>query len=423
MAVKHPELELVRLSNGVRMALDPMPGLGTAALGVWQRVGARWETPEQNGIAHLFEHMAFKGAGHRDARGFAEAIENVGGIVNAATSYERTSYFARVTAEHAPFALDLIADILFAPHWNPDDLEKEKGVVAQERGEAYDVPDDRVFELHQAALYPNQPLGRPVLGEEETLKHVSVETLIAFREAHMSPERVVISIAGAFDRNAVIDAAEARFGGLAAKPERKCATAHAHRGSVSETRKLEQTHLVFSWPGPRAGASSIYAARMLSEIFGGGMSSRLFQEVRETRGLVYAIDSFLDVLEDDGRLEVYAGCSADNARAVAEIVRHELHLLAEKGPTQGELARAKAIARARMLMGIEAPSARADARAGQIFLRDRLIPFEEVQQRMDAVTAEEVQAVARAALQGPACASAIGPKAGHGALGAFHAES
>ncbi len=191
------DLELVRLPNGVRLALDPMPGLGSAAIGVWQRVGARWETPEQNGVAHLFEHMAFKGAGGRDARQFAEAIENVGGIVNAATGYERTAYYARVVGEHAPFALDLIADILFAPHWSPEDLEKEKGVVAQERGEAFDVPDDRVFELHQGALYAGQPLGRPILGDEATLAQVSVATLENFRDAHLSPERVIVAIAGA----------------------------------------------------------------------------------------------------------------------------------------------------------------------------------------------------------------------------------
>src|SRR5262249_48569496 len=211
------ELELGRLSNGVRVALDPMPQLGTAALGVWLRVGARWEPPELNGIAHLFEHMAFKGAGTRDARQFAEAIENVGGVMNAGTGYERTAYYARVLGEHAPFALDLIADILFAPHWLAEDLGKEKGVGAPERGEAFDVPDERVFELHQGALYPDQPLGRPVLGEDATLAPVNVETLNAFREAHMSPERVVVSIAGAFDRAAILETVEKRFAGLAAK--------------------------------------------------------------------------------------------------------------------------------------------------------------------------------------------------------------
>lgn len=415
------ELELYRLPNGVRVALDPMPGLGTAALGVWQRVGARWEPAEHNGIAHLFEHMAFKGAGARNARQFAEAMEAVGGVMNAGTGYERTAYYARILAEHAPFALNMIADILFAPHWAPEDLEKEKGVVAQERGEAFDTPDDQVFELHQRALYPDQPLGRPILGVEETLANVSVQTLIDFRDAHMTPERTVIAIAGAFDRRAFLDAVEGRFGALAAKPDQKAEAARAHVGAISEARKLEQTHLVFSWPAPAAGDEKLYAARLMAEIFGGGMASRLFQEVRETRGLVYAIDAFQETFEDDGRLAVYAGCSAANASAVAEIVRAELQALADHGVRADELARAKAVAQAQMLMGTESPSARAEARASQVFLRDRVFAFDDARARIAAVTADEVQAIARAALAGPACAAALGPKAGHGAIAAFHA--
>lgn len=417
------DLDLLRLPNGVRIALDPMPGLHTAALGVWQRVGARWEPAELNGIAHLFEHMAFKGAGARDARQFAEAVESVGGVMNAGTGYERTAYYARTLAEHAPFALDLIADILFEPHWSPDDLEKEKGVVAQERGEAYDVPDDRVFELHQAALYRDQPLGRPVLGDERTLANVSVDTLIAFRDAHLTPERLVISVAGAFDRDAIVDTAARRFGALAAKSSPAPAPARPSAGAADETRRLEQTHLVLSWPAPAAPSESLFAARLFAEIFGGGMSSRLFQEVRERRGLVYTIDAFLDTFEDDGRLIVYAGCSPENARAVAAIVRAELEALAARGPSADELARAKAVARAQLLMGAEAPSARAEARASQVLMRDRLIPFEELRARIEAVSAEQVGALAQAALAGPACAAALGPKAGHGALAAFRAQS
>lgn len=414
-------LDLIRLPNGVRLALDPMPELGTAALGVWQRVGARWEPAEINGVAHLFEHMAFKGAGSRDARQFAEATENAGIVMNAATGYERTAYYARAVAEQAPFALDLIADILFEPHWVPEDLEKEKGVVAQERGEAFDAPDDRVFELHQAVLYKDQPLGRPILGEEETLKNISVGTLTSFRDTHMAPERVVISIAGGFDRDAIVDTATRRFADLPNKPLKEHIAARPLAGQTSETRKLEQTHLVFSWPAPNARSDKLYAARLLSEIFGGGMSSRLFQEVRETRGLVYAIDSALDVFEDAGRISVYAGCSGKHARDVAEIVRDQLSVLAAKGPTEAELNRAKAVSRASMLMGLEAPTARAEARVSQIFLRDGLYDFAEIRARMEAVTGAQVQAIAAAALEGPACAAAIGPKAGHGALDAFGA--
>ncbi len=417
------ELELIRLGNGIRVALDPMPGLATAALGVWQRVGARWEPAELNGIAHLFEHMAFKGAGSRDARQFAEAIENVGGVMNAATSYERTAYYARIVGEHAPFALDLIADILFAPHWAPEELDKEKGVVAQERGEAYDAPDDRVFELHQSALYPDQPLGRPILGVDETLANLSVDTLAEFHDAHMAPDRLVVSVAGAFDRNACLEGVERRFGGLAAKPAQACAPARAHPGRVSEARKLEQSHLVMSWPSPPAASDELFAARLLAEIFGGGMSSRLFQEVRESRGLVYAIDAHVDTLEDDGRLSVYAGCAPQHAREVAALVREQLAILADAGPTTQELQRAKTVAGAQILMGLEMPSARAEARVSQVFLRDRLISFDEIRARVEAVTAEEIQELAHRALEGPDCVAAIGPPAGHGALAAFEAHS
>jgi predicted Zn-dependent peptidase len=414
-------LELITLPNGVRIALDPMPALSTAAVGVWQRVGARWETAEQNGIAHLFEHMAFKGAGARDARGFAEAIESVGGVMNATTGYERTSYFARVTREHASFALELIADILFDPHWAPEDLEKEKGVVAQERGEAFDQPDDRVFELHQGALFPDQPLGRPILGLDETLAPLDVDALIEFRAAHMAPERVVLSVAGAYDRQAILDVAARRFGGLGPRAPVAMTSALAANSATIEERNLEQTHLVLSWPGPSAADERIFPARLLAEIYGGGMSSRLFQEVRETRGLVYAIDAFVDAYEDCGRIGIYAGCSGKNAKLVASLAVDILAALAEEGPAAAELARAKAVAGAQLLMGAEAPLARADSRASQIFLRERLIEFDEIRARVEAVTPLEIQEAASQALAGPSCCAVIGPKAGLAAADAFQA--
>jgi predicted Zn-dependent peptidase len=410
------DLELYRLPNGVRVALDPMPGLATTALGVWQSVGARWEAPHENGVAHLFEHMAFKGAGGRDAKQFAEAIEAVGAHLNAATGYEHTSYFARAVAQDAPFVLDLIADILFKPHWEEDDLEKEKGVVSQERGEAFDFPSDRVFELHQQALFPNQPLGRPILGEEETLAPMRVSALESFRDAHMSPDRVVLSIAGGYDRAAVLERAEARFGHLKQRTAPVWDDARPVQASVSEERKLEETHLVLSWPALAAGDPRAMQMRLMAEIFGGGMSSRLFQEIRETRGLVYSIDASLDVYEDVGRLVVSTGCSGKNARSVTGMIIDQLEAFAAQGPTEGELQRAKAIAGSSLLMSAEAPSARAGARAMQALTHDRLIPFDELKAQIDAATADDVKALAAAA-----CMSAVGPKSGLGAVDAFKA--
>ncbi len=414
-------LELITLPNGVRVALDPMANLETAAVGVWQRVGARWEAAHENGVAHLFEHMAFKGAGGRDARAFAEAVEEIGGVMNAATSYERTSYFARVTREHAGAALHLIADTLLDPHWAPDDFEKEKDVVTQERGEARDQPDDHVFELHQAALYPDQPMGRPILGLEETIAPLSVEALTAFRAAHMAPERVLVAVAGAYDRDAILACAQERFGALAPRPVLAYAPARAAAGCAREARRLEQTHLVLSWPAPPAGDEALYAARLMCEIYGGGMSSRLFQEVREARGLVYAIDAFIDALEDCGRLGVYAGCAARNAETVALMAGDLLAALAREGPTARELARAKAIAAASILMGAESPMGRAEARVAQVFLRGRLIGFDEIRDKLNAVTIEDVRRAAELAINGPACVAVIGPKSGLAAADAFHA--
>jgi predicted Zn-dependent peptidase len=260
-----------------------------------------------------------------------------------------------------------------------------------------------------------------VLGHDETLARLSVAALIGFRAAHMAPERVLVSIAGAFDRAETLAAIEQRFASLPPRASIEPAKALPASGLAQEERRLEQTHLVLTWSAPAAGEESMYAARLLAEIYGGGMSSRLFQEVRETRGLVYAIDAFVDALEDCGRLGVYAGCSAKNAKTVALIAADLLEGLAKDGPTEGELARAKAIAGAQLLMGAEAPLARADARASQVFLRGRLIDFDEVRRKVEAVTAEEVATAARRALGGPACAAAIGPKAGLASAAAFHA--
>jgi predicted Zn-dependent peptidase len=414
--ISAPEPTLIRLENGVRLALDPMPGLETAAVGVWIGVGARMERAEENGIAHLFEHMAFKGAGSRDARAFAEAIEEVGGVMNAATGYERTCYYARVTREHAAFALDMIADIVRDPHWREDDLEKEKGVVAQERGEAFDQPDDRVFELHQAVVYPDQPLGRPILGREETLAPLKPADLATFRDTHMNADRVVIAASGAFDSDALIAAARARFADLAAFSSSPLSPAIVSGGAAQEARKLAQTHLAFSWAAPGLKDPAIYAARLLSEIYGGGMASRLFQAVREDLGLVYAIDSWVDANDEAGRLGVYAGCAAKNAQRVAAMSASILADLARDGPTMQELRRAKAVVGAQLLMGAESPMARAEARAGQVFLHGALQPFSTMRSKLEAVCVDAVQAVARAALSGAAAGAVVGPKTGLGAL-------
>jgi len=416
-----PGGDIVEMDNGVRVALDPMPGLATAAVGVWVRVGARWERAEENGVAHLFEHMAFKGAAGRDARGFAEAVEAIGASLNAATGYERTSYYGRALAEYAPATLDFLADIILEPHWEPDDLEKEKGVVAQERGEALDQADDRVFELHQAVLYRGQPMGRPILGSEETVAAVTVDGLRAFRDLHLTGPRVIVAAAGAFDRAAVLETALRRFGGLPGGAGPAPPTAQAFGGAASEARSNEQANLVLSWDAPPAGHPDAFPARVLAEILGGGMSSRLFQDVREARGLVYAIDAWLDGYDDSGRLGVYAGCAASDAAEVAGLVGDALETLAAEGPNPGELTRAKATLATSLLMAAEAPLARAEARTAQIFLRGAPLAFSELRQRIMRVDADDVRRLAQRAAAGPGVAAAVGPKSGLGAAAQFAA--
>jgi predicted Zn-dependent peptidase len=345
----------------------------------------------------------------------------MGASLNAATGYERTSYYGRALAEHAGRALDLVADIVLDPHWAPEDLEKEKHVVAQERGEAYDQADDRVFEAHQALVFADQPMGRPILGEEHSVGAVTIEALRAFRDAHMTGDRVVLAAAGAFDRSEILDVARRRFGGLRRGDGAKPLGATAKGGAIGEPRKIEQSNIALSWPGPGAGDRDVFAGRLLAEILGGGMSSRLFQQVREERGLVYAIDAYLEGYEDVGRIGVFAGCAARNAGAVVGYVGDALEDLARTGPTAAELARAKATLSASVLMGAEAPLARVEARAAQVFLRGDIAPFPELRARIEATTIDDVQAIATRAATGAGAASVIGPKSGLGAAASFAA--
>lgn len=402
-------VQVTKLANGLTLVLDPMPELESTALGVWIQAGARDEAPEINGVAHLFEHMAFKGAGARDARAFAEAIESVGGSANAATGFERTAYYARCLAEHSGASLNLLCDMLLEPHWSQDDLEKEKGVVIQEIHEAFDSPEDRAFELHQRLLFPDSPLGRPILGTAQTLETISVDTLRAFREAYMPPSAMVLCVAGRFDAQEIAAIGGARFAALPARKRPSPVPARVGAGLAVEARRAEQAHLVLSWPAPALGDPALMSARLLSEILGGGMASRLFQEVRENRGLAYSIDAFLDLYMDAGRLLVTAGCAVKDAGMVSDLCAAALLDLAENGPNEREMTRARTMVAAQVLMGAESAAARAEVRAGHVLTLGAVLPFDALKAEIRAVTAPMVQARAREAVGGQACAAALGP--------------
>jgi predicted Zn-dependent peptidase len=415
---------VIALKNGARIALDPMPHLRTASVGVWLAAGARNEPPERNGLAHFLEHMAFKAAAGRDARELAEAVERRGAVMNASTDHERTSYYVRCLSDDAPDMLDVALSLVFAPEHPPAEIPREKGVVLQEIGEAADQPDDLVMELAQSANFPGHSLGRPILGAPATLMAVTREDLFAFAAEHYTPERTVVSLAGAFD-HAEVEARARRW--LETRPSRPSSESIPPSLPVSAARTaerdLEQCHLVLSRTTTNARAADRYAARLLAEILGGGMASRLFQEVREARGLAYTIDASCEQYTDAGRLSVYAGCAPEDGAEVARITASIWEDLASKGPTPAELARAQAVMKASFAMSSEGPAARAGSSAHELLTFGRLVEIGEVLDLVDAVTQEDVRQAAEAACLGPSVAAAVGPRAGLGAAEIFAAQS
>jgi predicted Zn-dependent peptidase len=422
--------EVVTLPNGARIVFDPMPSLRTAAVGVWLAAGARHEPARLSGLAHFLEHMAFKAAGGRNAMQIAEDVEARGAVMNAATDYERTSYTVRCLGDDAPDMLDIALSLVFAPEHPEAEIKREKGVVLQEIGEAADQPDDLVFELAQAASYADHALGRPVLGVEKTLKEITRGDLFGFAEANYTPGRVVVSIAGAYDRATVEAVARKwladRLPGLAVdidplQPAFGDWPSDRRQAGVwvGRERAIEQVHLVLARHAPSAASEDRFAARLFAEIFGGGMASRLFQQVREEKGLAYTIDAACDQYSDAGRFTIYAGCAAGDALEVAKITAAIWADLATSGPTDSEMARAKAVMKTQFAMTAEAPTMRAGSAAYELLAFDRLVGIEEVLERIEAVGLADVRRIAATAAGGPAYAAAVGPAAGLGAAEAF----
>jgi predicted Zn-dependent peptidase len=408
------------LANGVRVVADPVPGFQTLALSVVAGRGARAEDEARSGWAHLLEHMVFKGAGERSARDIVETIEARGGQINAATGYERTSFQVRSLAGGLELGMDVIADLMLRPTLAAADLAQEVGVIAQEIAEAADTPDDFVFELAQAAAFPDQPIGRPVLGTEASIATADPAALAAWRASLYAPDRLVVSAAGAVDEDELLSLAERLFGGEAAAGAPTPLTAAFVGGRAAEARRLEQAHLVLYLPGLGAADPDYFALRIFAEALGGGMSSRLFQEAREKLGLAYAIDAFADSYEDIGVLGVYAGCAAKDAGALADVVAVEILKLAE-AIDAAELDRAKAQLKAGLFMGRESLAARAEQAAGQLLVFGRLLTPEAIAAAIDAVDAAAIRRVAERLL-GPriSAPAVLGPARALAAADRFH---
>lgn len=408
-----------RLANGATVVCDPMDGLESFALSVVAGRGARQEPPEKSGWSHLLEHMVFKGAGGRSAREIVEAVEEEGGQVNAATGYERTSFQIRGLKGRLELAMRTCSDLVLRPTLDAAELEREKQVVGQEIAESEDTPDDHVFELAQTAAFSGQPLGRPILGDVPTVAAATSESLEAWRAGLYSPDRLVISAAGAVDEDELLSLSEWWFGGAAGKASQAPEPGVFAGGLRPETRRLEQAHLVFLLPGPGARDEAYYTSRVFAEVLGGGMSSRLFQEAREKLGLAYSIDAWADAYAETGLIGVYAGAAAEHAAPLAEVAAREIRGLATT-ISPAELARAKAQLKAHLFMAREAPLVRAEQAAGQILLFGRLYTPADISEGVDAVEAHDIARLGETMLQSGRCVAAVlGPRRALGAAERF----
>lgn len=397
------------LSNGFRVATEHMPGLQSASVGVWVTAGGRHETPKQNGIAHFLEHMAFKGTKRRNALEIAEAIEDVGGYINAYTSREVTAYYARVLKEDVPLAMDVIGDILMNPVFDPKEIDVERGVILQEIGQALDTPDDVIFDWLQERAYQDQPLGRTILGPEERVQSFGREDLSGFVGQHYGPERMILAAAGGVDHDEIVKLAEEMFGHMKPGPKMTELSASFSGGEFRQEKTLEQAHFALGLESPNYCSPEIYTAQIYSIALGGGMSSRLFQEVREKRGLCYTIYSSAGAYADSGMTTIYAGTSGDQIADLADITIDELKRAAEDMSAK-EIERARVQMKAGMLMGLESPSSRAERLARMVSIWGRVPGLEETVEKIDAVTDADVRAFAEhMAVSAPAAMALYGP--------------
>ncbi|WP_300062455.1 pitrilysin family protein [uncultured Roseobacter sp.] len=398
-----------RLPNGFRIVTEEIPGLASASVGVWVTAGARHETPEQNGIAHFLEHMAFKGTKRRTALQIAESIEDVGGYINAYTSREVTAYYARVLQNDVPLALDVIADILLNPTLEEAEIEVERGVILQEIGQALDTPDDVIFDWLQEEAYPDHPMGRTILGPSARVAQFTRADLQGFIAQHYGPEQMILSAAGAVDHEAIVKLAEELFGGMEARPVLDADAARFLGGERRQPKALEQAHFALAFESPGYREDSIYTAQIYASALGGGMSSRLFQEIRENRGLCYSIFAQAGAYADTGMTTIYAGTSADQLPQLAEITIDEMKRAASD-MSPAEVARARAQMKAGLLMGLESPSTRAERLARLVQIWDRVPPLEETVAMIDAVTTGDVREFAEGmASAAPAALALYGP--------------
>ena len=408
MTSKGSETRLTTLNNGLRVVTETMPGLKSASAGLWVLAGGRHEAAKQNGIAHFLEHMAFKGTKRRTALQIAEEIEDVGGYINAYTSREMTAYYARVLEADVALALDVIGDIVMHPAFNKADIETERHVILQEIGQTLDTPDDIIFDWLQEVSYADQPYGRTILGPEERVAAFSTADFKGFVKQHYTPGQMILSAAGAVDHDAIVKQAEAMFVGLPGGTASSFAPARFTGAERREVKDLEQVHFALAFEAPAYRHPDVFVAQVYATAMGGGMSSRLFQKIREERGLCYSIFAQSGASEDTGQLTIYAGTSADEIGDLTKLTVQELKRAADD-MSEAEVARARAQIKAGMLMGLESPSSRAERIARLLAIHGRVPAVEESVAKIDAVSTADVRRYAEAVTQAPLALALYGP--------------
>lgn len=398
---------LHRLANGLTVAVDPMPGAQSVSIGLYAQVGARSEPEHLSGLAHVVEHMVFKGAGTRDTRALAESIEDVGGVLNAWTARDQTVFYGRTLAKDAPLLCELLADLIRAPHLTDDHLEREKDVILSELGEVTDAPDDLVHEHLFEAAFEGQPLGRSILGRAETIRAITRDDCLRWIEGELVPSRLILSASGRVDPDELLGLAERLLGDMAGWPGVPIAPAEFTGGVRGDRREFEQAHWCLGLPGLAAADPRLPALSIFVQALGGGMSSRLFQELREERGLAYSVSAWSQAFADTGMVAL--SCAADRERA-AESMHLARTVLSDAVETldETEVNRARAQLEAGLLMALESPSGRADHMARSIEVFGRIFDLDELLGQLRAVDAAAAKAAGAAIIDGRTAIASVG---------------
>ena len=402
-------VEVTRLPSGLSVLTDRMPHLESASLGVWIGAGSRDEAPDEHGISHLLEHMAFKGTKRRSAREIVEAIEAVGGDLNAATSVESTAFYARVLKADVPLALDVLSDILSEPTFDADELRREQNVIVQEIGATEDAPDDLVFDRLQETAFPKQPVGRSILGTPDSVRSFTAARIRAYLARNYRGPDMLVAAAGAVEHKQIVDEVEKRFARFAGPAGPAPEPAHFQGGTRVETRDLEQVHIALALQGLPVRDTQLYSLQVFTSVLGGGMSSRLFQEVREKRGLCYTIQAFHMPYADTGLFGLYAGTDETDAPELMRVVIDQIANATET-LNETEVIRAKAQMKAGLLMALESSEARVGQLARQMLAYGRPMPLDEIVAKVDAVSVDSARAAGRLLIgRSPPAIAALGP--------------